>query len=144
MQGKVVALYITKNDAQKTRLTPEEIYVDANGIKNDKFYAKDPQRAILITAIQSYELTKENNIDLEWGILGENILIDISPYHLLPGETLKIGDTILQITQKCTLCKGLTSINSKLPKLLKKDRGIFAKVIEGSSTIAINDSVAIL
>jgi len=144
MQGKVVALYITKNDAQKTRLTPEEIYVDANGIKNDKFYAKDPQRAILITAIQSYELTKENNIDLEWGILGENILIDISPYHLLPGETLKIGDTILQITQNCTLCKGLTSINSKLPKLLKKDRGIFAKVIEGSSTIAINDSVAIL
>jgi len=141
MQGKVVALYITKNDAQKTRLTPKEIFVDANGIKDDKFYAKDPQRAILITAIQSYELTKENNIDLEWGTLGENILIDISPYHLLPGQTLKIGETILEITQNCTLCKGLSSVNSKLPKLLKNDRGIFAKVKEGSSKIAINDSV---
>jgi MOSC domain-containing protein YiiM len=143
MQGKVVALYITKNDAKKTRLTPEEISVDANGIQDDKFYAKDPQRAILITAIQSYELTKENNIEIEWGTLGENILIDISPYHLLPGQTLKIGETTLEITQNCTLCKGLSSVNSKLPKLLKNDRGIFAKVIGDTNTIRMNDKVII-
>ena len=143
MQGKVVALYITKNDAKKTRLTPEEISVDANGIQDDKFYAKDPQRAILITAVQSYELTKENNIEIEWGTLGENILIDISPYHLLPGQTLKIGETTLEITQNCTLCKGLSSVNSKLPKLLKNDRGIFAKVIGDTNTIRMNDKVII-
>jgi len=143
MQGKVVALYITKNDAKKTRLIPEEISVDANGIQDDKFYAKDPQRAILITAIQSYELTKENNIEIEWGTLGENILIDISPYHLLPGQTLKIGETTLEITQNCTLCKGLSSVNSKLPKLLKNDRGIFAKVIGDTNTIRMNDKVII-
>jgi len=143
MHGKVIALYITKDDAQKTRLTPTEIAVDEHGIKDDKFYAKDSQRAILITSIQSYELTEAHDIQLKNGSLGENILIDINPYHLLPGETLKIGDTILEITQNCTLCKGLTSINPKLPKLLKKDRGIFAKVISGPSLIKISDIVKI-
>lgn len=143
MQGKVVALYITKDDTNKSRLTPNEIQVDANGIIGDKFYAKDQNRAILITATQSYELTQANNIELENGALGENILIDINPYHLLPGQTLTIGETTLEITQNCTLCKGLTSIHSKLPKLLKNDRGIFAKVINGPSLIKISDMVEI-
>ena len=143
MQGKVVALYITKDDAAKTRQTPDKIEVDSNGIIGDKFYAKDSNRAILITAIQSYELTKEHNIDITRGALGENILIDISPYHLLPGERLQIGETLLEITQNCTLCKGLSSVNSKLPKLLKNDRGIFAKVISGPSTIKLEEKVII-
>jgi len=143
MQGKVVALYITKDDAAKTRQTPDKIEVDSNGIIGDKFYAKDSNRAILITAIQSYELTKEHNIDITRGALGENILIDISPYHLLPGERLQIGETLLEITQNCTLCKGLSSVNSKLPKLLKNDRGIFAKIISGPSTIKLEEKVII-
>jgi len=141
MQGKVLALYITKNDAQKTREMPTKIQLDEKGIIGDKFYAKDQQRAVLITAIQSYELTDKNGISLNNGALGENILIDINPYHLLPGERLKIGNTILEITQNCTLCKGLSAVNAKLPKLLKNDRGIFAKVINGPSLIKKLDTV---
>ena len=60
------------------------------------------------------------------------------------GDRIKIGNTELEITQNCTLCKGLSTLNSKLPKLLKNDRGIFAKVIEGSSEIHLGDKVEIL
>jgi MOSC domain-containing protein YiiM len=143
MQGKVIALYVTKDDAIKKREKTDEIKIDIDGIKNDKFYAKDSARTILITSIDSYKLAKENNIDLDEGALGENILIDINPYHLLPGETLQIGDTLLEITQNCTLCKGLSTLNSKLPKLLKNDRGVFAKLINDTSLIKINDTVKI-
>ena len=143
MQGKVIQLYITKDDANKTRETPQSIQVDEAGIIGDKFYAKDTNRAILITAIQSYKLTQENDIEIPTGSLGENLLIDINPYHLTPGETLNIGDTVLEITQNCTLCKGLTSLNPKLPKLLKNDRGIFAKVISGPAIIKIGESVKV-
>ena len=143
MQGKVIALYVTKDDAIKKREKTDEIKIDIDGIKDDKFYAKDSARAILITSIDSYKLAKENNIDLDEGALGENILIDINPYHLLPGETLQIGDTLLEITQNCTLCKGLSTLNSKLPKLLKNDRGVFAKLINDASLIKINDTVKI-
>jgi MOSC domain-containing protein YiiM len=142
--GKVLKLFITKNDAEKTRVSLDSAVVDENGIHGDKFYAKDTQRSVLITSIESYELAKKNNIDINNGILGENILIDINPYSLQTGDKLQIGDTLLQITQNCTLCKGLTAINSKLPKLLKNDRGIFAQAINGETRIKIGDSIKFL
>jgi len=144
MIGSVKQLYFTQNDANKTRQNVNKIFVDSHGVQNDKFYAKDPMRAILISSTDSYMLAKENEINIEDGSLGENILIDINPYLLSQGDRIKIGNTILEITQNCTLCKGLSKINSKLPKLLKNDRGIFAKYIKGSSEIIIGSSVEIL
>jgi len=144
MTGKVLELFITKDDIDKKREAVTQITVDENGIVNDKFYAKNSQRAILITSQESYELSKNSGINLEKGLLGENILIDINPYSLVSGDILSISGVKLEITQNCTLCKGLSTINNKLPKLLKNDRGIFAKVISGSATIALGDKVEIL
>jgi len=140
--AKVLKLYITKDDVNKTRVSPTQITLDANGVEGDKFYAKDENRAILISSIESYKLSQDNGIELEDGALGENILIDINPYHLLPGDKLCIGDVTLEITQNCTLCKGLSSLSPKLPKLLKNDRGIFAKIFDDKHhTIKVNDQV---
>ena len=144
MTGTVKKLFITQSDENKTRKNVTQILVDSAGIKEDKFYGKDPMRTILITATDSYTLAQTNKIELSSGSLGENILIDINPYSLVQGDKIKIGDTILQITQNCTLCQGLSKVNSKLPKLLKNDRGIFAKYIEGNSEILLGSSVKIL
>ncbi|MBA1438031.1 MAG: MOSC domain-containing protein [Epsilonproteobacteria bacterium] len=141
MNGKVLKLYITKNGTKRVREEVETITVDNNGVVDDKFYAKNLQRSVLITAVQSYELAKTKEIDLPFGSLGENILIDINPYSLLPGQQLIIGETVLEITQNCTLCKGLSSVNPALPKVLKNDRGIFAKVVSGKSQISLGDQV---
>lgn len=141
--GQVLTLYITQNDGAKTRTSAQSIEVDNNGIINDKFYAKNLQRSILITSIDSYTLAEQNSIDIDQGVLGENILIDINPYSLLAGDKIKIGEVLLEITQNCTLCKGLSSVDSKLPKLLKNDRGIFAKVISQSGKIIVGDKVTI-
>jgi len=142
--GKVIQLFITHNDVSKTRESLTSIDIDSKGIPKDKFYAKDPHRAILLTSTDSYTLSQKNGITLNYGSLGENILIDINPYHLKHGDRIKIGETLLEITQHCTLCKGLSSINSKLPKLLKNDRGIFATVISDYATIKLNDTVEFL
>ncbi|MBD3796794.1 MAG: MOSC domain-containing protein [Campylobacterales bacterium] len=143
MTGKVLKLFITCDDENKTRLSPEVITVNNDGVLEDKFYNKDLSRSVLITSIQSYEIALHEGIEIEPGSLGENILVDLNPYSLLPGDQLQIGDTVLEITQNCTLCKGLSSVSPKLPKLLKNDRGIFAKVINGKSTIKINDVIKI-
>lgn len=141
MRGKVLKLFITKDDANKTRESHTQIKVDKDGIINDKFYEKNLQRSILITSQESYDLSMKNGIVLEAGVLGENILIDVNPYSLVAGDRFTIGSLTLEITQNCTLCKGLSSINSKLPKLLKNDRGIFARLISESGTITQGDSV---
>ena len=143
MQGKVKKLFITHNDIAKTRESVDAVEVDPKGIKIDKFYGTNEERSVLITSTQSYDMALNQGIELSHGALGENILIDINPYHLLAGDRFTIGKVEFEITQNCTLCKGLSSVNSKLPKLLKNDRGIFAKVISTNGYIQKGDGVEI-
>jgi MOSC domain-containing protein YiiM len=144
MYAKVIELFITLNDENKSRKSVKSISLDENGIIGDKFHGKNLERSILLTSTDSYNIAKENAISIATGSLGENILIDINPYKLVAGDRISIGSTILEITQNCTLCKGLSTVNTKLPKLLKNDRGIFAKVIECKSEIQIGDKVQFL
>ncbi|MDQ7086016.1 MAG: MOSC domain-containing protein [Sulfurovum sp.] len=103
--------------------------LDTQGILKDKHYNQNPSRSVLMTSLESYALAKHHGIAMDKGFLGENILIDYNPYHLSSGTRLQIGETILEITQPCTLCKSLSDIDVSLPLLLKDDRGIFAKVL---------------
>lgn len=139
--GKVLDLYIAQN-SDKSRYGKKSIHLDKNGVLEDRFYGKNTQRSVLIVSNQSYNLAKKHNIDLEYGELGENILIDYNPYDFEIGTQIQIGNVTLEISQHCTLCKNLSKIDTKLPNLLKKDRGIFAKVIQAGK-INKNDNVYI-
>lgn len=140
--GQVLKLFISNKEKNK-RISKNNIILDINGIFNDKFYNINKERSVLISSIQAYKLMEEKNIETSYGQLGENILIDFNPYNFKEGTQIYIGDVILQITIEGTICSFLTKINNKVPKLLKKDRGVFAKVIKGG-TIHINDSIDIV
>lgn len=132
--GKVQGLYISSID--KKRLQKDSIKLDSAGIIGDKFYGKDIERSILVSSIDSYIIAKENGIDIEYGYLGENIILDINPYGLSKGDTIVIGQkVILEITQNCTICNSLGKVHKELPNILKTDRGIFAKCIKSGSII---------
>ena len=135
--GEVLGLFISTKSSL-TRIPQNFIELDENGVVGDKFYAKDLNRSILISSIDSYLLAKNQGIDMEYGELGENIIINYNPYKLATGSKIKIGEVILEISQHCTLCKSLTKIDTKLPKLLKDDRGVFAKVIKSGSISSSN------
>jgi MOSC domain-containing protein YiiM len=138
--GKILELFYSTNDG---RVNTNKLALDTKGVVEDKYYNKDIQRSVLITSLDSYKLAAENGIDALYSALGENILIDYNPYHLKPGARLKIGDLVLEISQNCTLCKSLAKVDAKLPKLLKNDRGIFAKVI-GGGVIRKGDNIYLL
>ncbi len=127
--GKVVKLFISLKETSK-RVKKENLILDSNGISIDKFYKKDINRSILLTSIKAYEMMKNDGIDTKDGMLGENILVDFNPYDLNIADKIKIGSSILEVTQHCTLCKSLKKIKDCVPKLLKNDRGVFAKVIQ--------------
>jgi len=133
--GKVLQLFISiKNEDGITKTIEQDtITLDSNGVLNDKFYTKDPHRSILLSSIESYNLARKEGIDMPFGSLGENILMDFNPYNLDVGDRLTIGTVTLEITQNCTLCKGLSKVDPKAPKLLKEHRGIFAKAITNGS-----------
>ena len=138
--GNIISLFYSTDSG---RTSTSELLFDSKGIVKDKHYDQNIDRSVLITTSESYELAKNAGIDVSYGSLGENILIDYNPYHLTMKARLKIGDVVLEISQHCTLCKSLTKVNSKLPKLLKDDRGIFARVIK-SGKIKEGDNIYLL
>ena len=138
--GKILELFYSTNDA---RVNTNELAFDEKGVIEDKYYNKNIQRSVLITTQDSYRLAADNGIDAPYSALGENLLIDYNPYHLSVGARLVIGELVLEISQNCTLCKSLAKIDSRLPRLLKNDRGVFAKVISGG-TINKGDNIYLL
>lgn len=140
--GKVLNLFISKED-RTNRLIKKTIYLDQKGIIEDKFYDKSIKRSVLIASTNSYSLIRKNKIDIEFGELDENLLIDYNPYNLQIGTKLQIGNAILEVSQNCTICSHLSRIDKKLPKLLKNDRGIFAKVIQ-EGVIKVDNKIYLL
>ncbi|QFR48261.1 MOSC domain-containing protein [Sulfurimonas lithotrophica] len=141
-EGNILELFISVK-GQDNRKSKRLITLDEKGVYEDKFYGKNVQRSVLITSVSSYELALKNGINAPYSSLGENILIDINPYHLTPGDKIEIGEVILEITHNCTICNSLSKVDSALPKLLENDRGIFAKTIK-SGNIKIGDKVKFL
>jgi len=140
--GKILGLFVSKK-GDSSRTPKREITVDERGVWEDKFYAKEPNRSVLITSLRSYNLAKKRDISVEYGSLGENLLVDYNLYNLNVGTQIRVGEVVLEISQNCTLCKSLTKIDNRLPKLLKDDRGIFAKVIK-SGFIYQEDEVSVM
>ena len=140
--GKVISLFISLPDT-KQRIEKENILVNTQGIVGDKFYNKDIQRSILLTSLESYTLIQGHQISMSYGALGENLLIDYNPYHLIAGTKLQIGEVLLEISQRCTICNHLSSIDKRVPELLKQDRGIFTKVLR-EGKINKEDKIIIL
>ena len=128
--GKVTNLFISVQGSS-TRVAKDSFVLDPKGIIEDKYYDTNINRSVLITSEASYTLANDHNIQLPFGSLGENILINYNPYHLTAGDQLRMGDVILEISQNCTMCDHLSKIDEDLPELLKDDRGIFARVIKG-------------
>lgn len=136
--GKVIKLFIANSDSRTMEST---IQVDENGIVKDKYYKKNINRAILVSSIHSYELVKNNNIDIEYGSLKENIIFDFDINILNIGDRITIGEVVLEISENCTICEQLKTINDKVPEILRNDRGVFVKVIS-SGYISLEDVVS--
>jgi len=120
----------------------ESITIDEGGVIGDGHYGKDPLRAVMLTSTLAYDKAAQNGILLEEGALEENILIPFDPYTLPLGSRIHIAEAVVELAQNGTICRSLTRIDSKLPKLLKADRGIFARVIR-AGTVRAGDPIRI-
>ncbi|WP_331774380.1 MOSC domain-containing protein [Sulfurospirillum sp. 1612] len=107
------------------------ILKEGYGIEQDKFAGGDLEKTVMIIGTHSYDMAKAHGMDLKPGSYGENILFDFDPHELDVTNRLKVGDAIIEITQKCTLCNHLSVFGAKLPKLIKNHRGLYCKIIKG-------------
>lgn len=100
------------------------------GIKDDKFAGKDIDKAVMIVGKTTYDLAKENDISIEYGSLGENILFDFNPHDYHLGTIFEIGEAQIQITENCTICNHLAVFDDDLPIIVQGCRGIYCKILK--------------
>lgn len=100
------------------------------GIVGDKFAQKNLDRTVLIIGMIAYDIAKNNNIDLEFGSLGENILLDFDVNRLEIGDIINIDKLKLEVTEVCTICNHLSFYDKRLPSLIKNNRGVYCKINE--------------
>lgn len=113
----------------RPRVDKLELILDF-GIKEDKFAGKDIDKTVMIVGKYAYDLAKENDIDLEYGSLGENILLDFNPHDYHVGTIFEIGETQIQITENCTICNHLAVFDDELPIIVQDCRGIYCKILK--------------
>lgn len=137
--GKVIQTFsATKESSGLPRPKVENLNLIVDfGIENDKFAGKKLDQTVMLVGLASYELAKKEGIKLEFGSLGENILLDFDPHEYKIGDRFYIGESIIEITQACTICNHLSVFGKELPKLLKHHRGLYCKII--SNGIIINE-----
>jgi MOSC domain-containing protein YiiM len=145
ISGKVIEIFSAKKgQSGLPRPIVEELELIENfGIKGDKFAGKDEEKSVMIVGLNTYETAKEENINLKFGSLGENILFDFNPHDFNIGTKFQVGETIIELTEKCTICNHLAVFDDNLPILVQDCRGLYCKIIKGGK-INKNSTIIVL
>jgi MOSC domain-containing protein YiiM len=73
-----------------------------------------------------------DSLQLSPGIIRENITTEgLNVNGLKPGETLRVGEAVLQVTVLCTPCSLMDKIRSGLRREIRGRRGMMCKVLQG-------------
>ncbi len=144
LTGKVLGVFSAGLDSKGLpRPVVEKLVLkEGYGIENDKFAGDKLYKAVMVIGKISYDMAKDEGIKLQGGSYGENILLDLDPHELNIGDRLQIDDAIIELTQKCSICDHLAVFGEKLPKLIKKYRGLYCKIIK-SGTIVIGSTLLV-
>jgi MOSC domain-containing protein YiiM len=75
-----------------------------------------------------------DSMELQPGMIRENITTSgLNVNGLLPGERLRVGNVLLEVTTVCTPCDQLERIRPRLRRELYGRRGMLCRVLTGGS-----------
>ncbi len=142
--GRILGTFSAKEklDGIKRPAVKSLKLIESYGIDEDRYAGGDLSRSVMVVGKIAYDIAKEHGIDLEYGSLGENIITDFNPHSLRGNTILEIGDSKIQIMQKCSVCTHLNEYDARLSNLLKECRGVYCKILT-SGTIQTGDWVNI-
>ena len=141
---KLIGIFIGSNKGDpKVAIETAELIPD-HGICGDHHAGLKPHRQVSLFASETLSQIIKAGIaispeELSTNLLTEGLLLD----SLATGTRLKIGNTIIEITEARKPCGALTKIDKRLPKATYLRCGQFARVIEGG-IISADDTIEII
>jgi MOSC domain-containing protein YiiM len=110
------------------QVTAEGVAGDSQ--RNRKFHG-GPDRAICLYSEELYEFLRDNGIAVSAGQIGENFTtrgLDLA--SLQPGDRLRVGGCVVEITAVRVPCSQLRKWGATLPEVIVGRSGWVAKVTE--------------
>ena len=131
MTGSVLAVCVSENKGErKTPVASVELRPE-HGIVGDA-HAGEWHRQVSLLAIESIRKMQKMGLDVDSGDFAENITTEGINLVALPvGSQLRIGETLLEVTQIGKECHTRCAIYHQAGDCVMPKEGIFAKVITG-------------
>ena len=143
MTAQIVAVCISeKKGERKTPVASVELRTE-HGLIGDA-HAGDWHRQVSLLAHESIEKMQAMGLDVDSGDFAENLTTKGIELFTLPvGTHLKVGVTLLEVTQIGKECHTRCNIYYQAGDCVMPKEGIFARVISGG-TVQAGDSVLIV
>ena len=143
--GKVLSLYMTMPDLMRSghRMKCEDFDCDPDGIVGSKDYGDGEEQMLLLVSKTSYDIIEEADLEVDKGLLLENIYIDVDLYHLKKGSIIEIGETLFEVKGTCEDYRYLYAFVPEVPDLIRGKRGLFVTPVE-YGRIAVGDEVSVV
>lgn len=133
MSATIVATCISENKGERKTPVEQVELRQEHGIIGDA-HAGDWHRQISLLASESIAKMKAMGLDVDSGDFAENLTTEgIDLVNLPIGTRLKVGETLLEVTQIGKECHNRCAIYHQAGDCVMPKEGIFARVIEGGA-----------
>ena len=142
--SKLIGIFTGTQKGQNKIAIPTAELIPDHGLSGDHHAGLKPHRQVSLFASEILNQIIEAGIAISPEELSTNLLTVGLPLDTLAaGTRLKIGTTIIEITEARKPCGALTKIDKRLPKATYRQCGQFARVIEGGIILS-GDKIEIL
>ncbi len=143
MHGKIIAVCTSPNKGmRKKNVGSARLLVDL-GLEGDA-HAGFAHRQVSLLALESIDKMRQVGLDVNPGDFAENITTEGLELPKLPvGTRLKIGDSILEVSQIGKECHQRCAIYYQAGDCVMPKEGIFATVVSGD-TVNVGDVIEVL
>jgi len=140
--GTIRAICISERRGTKKECVGEAVLIENFGIENDA-HAGDWHRQVSLLSDEKIQAFKRKGADIEYGVFGENIVVDGLDLRMLAmGTLLKCNDVLIEILQIGKECHNHCEIYHTMGDCIMPREGVLARVIKGG-TIKVGDTVSI-
>ncbi len=143
MQGKVVALSVSRKKGVPKENVPEVKIVEGYGVEGDAHGGSwHRQVSFLDTATLEY-MQELIGREIRPGELAENVTVDLDLSEVEVGDRISAGECLFEVTQIGKKCHTGCAIFQRVGRCEMRNRGIFTRVIKGG-ILRVGDSVQVL
>lgn len=140
---EVIAVCISEKKGERKHSVPEITLRCGHGIVGDA-HAGNWHRQVSLLAEESVDTMRAPGLELHPGDFAENILTRGIALKTLPvGTRLRVGETVLEITQIGKQCHNDCAIRKTTGRCVMPTEGVFAVVLE-AGVVRPGDAIEIL